>query len=115
MLQTNNTNVVVAVPVPPIAPAVGAFVVIVGQKNSKGGADGAVVGDFVVPYSVGLPEGEKEGSSVGIGVIVGFGLTEGESVREEDGAGDILGRLLAATVGLYDGGVVGLLVGLSVA
>ena len=74
MLQQSNISVVLLVAAPIAAldrAAAAGAPVIVGQKNSKGGSDGVAVGDFVLPKIVGLLDGATEGSSVGMGEIVG--------------------------------------------
>ena len=76
-----------------------------------GAFDGKEEGALVVPYSDGLFEGVSENLSVGTGVIVGWPVTVGDKVGEDDGAGDIVGLRV---VGLDDGDKLGLIVGLVV-
>ena len=90
----------------------GSSVLSAGQTKLKVGPfDGEVVGDLVVPNSDGLPDGASEGLSVGTGVIVGWPVTVGDKVGEDDGADDIVGLRV---VGLDDGNILGLSVGLVV-
>jgi hypothetical protein len=90
----------------------GLSVVSAGQtKLGMGPFDGEVVGDLVVPNSDGLPDGASEWLLVGTGVIVGWPVTVGDKDGGDDGTDDIVGLRV---VGLDDGDIVGLVVGLVV-